>query len=65
MEFSLNAMEHLTKSQGDKRVSKPAKEELRQILEQFTRDLAEEATAEATKDGYKTVRGKHVKEALK
>lgn len=65
MEFSISKMKEMIKSQGDKRVSEDAADELRQVLEMFAGDVAEEAIAVAQEDDRKTVRGEDVKEALK
>lgn len=58
-------MKEMIKSQGDKRVSEDAADELRQILEMFAGDVAEEAIAVANEDGRKTVRSEDIREALK
>ena len=65
MEFSISKMKELVKSQGDKRVSEDAAEELRLILETFAGDVAEEGIAVAEEDGRKTVRAEDIREALK
>lgn len=64
MEFSIAKMKELIKSQGDKRVSEESADELRDILEMFAGDIAEEAIAVAKEDGRKTVRAEDVREAL-
>jgi histone H3/H4 len=65
MEFSISKMKEMIKSQGDKRVSEESAEELREILETFAGDIAEEAIAVAREDGRKTVRAEDIREALK
>lgn len=64
-EFSISAMHNLIKSQGDKRASKNSADQLRQILEQFAGDIAEESIAIAREEDLDTVRAEHIKEALK
>lgn len=64
MEFSIAKMKELIKSQGDKRVSEESADELRDILEMFAGDIAEEAIAVAKEDDRKTVRAEDVREAL-
>lgn len=46
-------------------MSEPAANELRGILEVFAGDIAEEAMAIAEDKGYQTVKGEHVKKALR
>ncbi|MFB6199563.1 MAG: histone [Candidatus Nanohaloarchaea archaeon] len=58
-------MQDLIKSQGDKRVSENAAQELGQILERFGGDLAEEAIALAEENGRQTVRNQYIKNALR
>lgn len=65
MEFSISKMKEMIKSQGDKRVSEDAADEMRQILEMFAGDVAEEAIAVAHEDDRKTVRREDIKEALR
>jgi histone H3/H4 len=65
MEFSISKMKEMIKTQGDKRVSEDAAEELGQILEMFAGDLAEESVAVARDNDRKTIRKEDVKEALK
>jgi len=64
MEFSVRSMRLLIKSQCDIRVSEKAATELGEHLEKFTEEIAEDAVAVAREDGYQTVQGKHLKEAL-
>lgn len=65
MEFSISKMKEMIKAQGDKRASEDSAEELREILEMFAGDIAEEAIAVAGEDGRKTVRAEDIREALK
>lgn len=65
MEFSVSKMKEMIKSQGDKRVSEDAADEMRKILEMFAGDVAEEAIAVSREDNRKTVRREDIKEALK
>ena len=65
MEFSISKMKEMIKSQGDKRVSEDAAEEMRKILEMFAGDVAEEAIAVARENDRKTVRREDIKEALR
>ncbi len=64
MEFSISKMKEIIKSQGDKRVSEDSADELRNVMERFAGDVAEEAIAIAEEDGRKTVRGSDIREAL-
>lgn len=64
MEFSISKMKELIKDQGDKRVSRDSAEELRNVLEVFAGDVAEEAIHLAEKDGRKTVRAEDIQKAL-
>lgn len=65
MEFSISKMKEMIKSQGDKRVSEDAADEMRKILEMFAGDVAEEAIAVARENERKTVRREDIKEALR
>ncbi|PSG98609.1 MAG: histone [Nanohaloarchaea archaeon SW_7_43_1] len=65
MEFSISKMKEMIKSEGDKRVSEDAAEELGELLELFAGDLAEESVAVTEEEDRKTVRGEDVKEALR
>jgi histone H3/H4 len=65
MEFSISKMKEMIKSQGDKRVSEDSAEELREILEMFAGDIAEEAIAVADEDDRKTVRAEDIRKALR
>jgi len=58
-------MHNLIKSQGDKRVSETASNELGEVLERFAGDIAEEAIALAKEEGYQTVKEKHIRKVLK
>ncbi len=64
MEFSISKMKEIIKSQGDKRVSEDSADELRNVMERFAGDVAEEAIAIAEEDGRKTVRDSDIREAL-
>lgn len=64
MEFSISKMKEIIKSQGDKRVSEGSADELRNVMERFAGDVAEEAIAIAEEDGRKTVRDSDIREAL-
>lgn len=64
MEFSISKMKEMIKNQGDKRVSRESAEELREVLEMFAGDVAEEAIAIARSDDRKTVRAEDIKQAL-
>ncbi len=65
MEFSIAKMKEILKSQGDKRVSEGSADELRDILEMFAGDIAEESIAVAKEDGRKTIRASDIREALR
>lgn len=62
-EFSISSAKQIIKSQGDKRVSEDAADQLRQILEGFEEELSEEAIALSEEDGLKTVRAEHIERA--
>lgn len=64
MEFSIAKMKEIIKTQGDKTVSEESAEELRDVLERFAGDIAEEAIAIARDNGRKTVRAEDIKKAL-
>lgn len=63
-EFSIRVMKDILNSQGNKRVSKGAAEELRSILETFAGDVAEESIAQAHEADRKTVKEKDVRKAI-
>lgn len=65
MEFSISKMKEMIKNEGDKRVSEDSAEELREVLEMFAGDVAEEAIAVAQDNDRKTVRAEDIKEALR
>lgn len=65
MEFSISKMKEMIKSQGDKRVSEDSADKLREILEMFAGDIAEESIAIAREDNRKTVRAEDIRKALK
>lgn len=58
-------MHQLIKQRCDKQVGREAGDQLGEILERFAGDVAEGVIALAKEDGYQTVKGKHVREALK
>ena len=58
-------MSILLKQETDKRVSKGASNQLGDVLEKFSEDVAEHAISLATEDGYQTVKTQHIKQALK
>ncbi|MFB6245896.1 MAG: histone [Candidatus Nanohaloarchaea archaeon] len=64
MEFSTSKMKDLIKSETDKRVAEDAANRLREVLERYAGDIAEQAIDAASKDDRKTVRGEDVKEVL-
>jgi len=65
MEFSISKMKEIIKEEGDKRVSKDSAEELREVLEMFAGDVAEEAIAIARDKDRKTVRAEDIRKALR
>lgn len=65
MEFSTSKMKDLIKSETNKRVSKDAAEELREVLETYAGDISETAINVAKDNDRKTVRGEDVRDALK
>ncbi len=65
MEFSTAKMKEIIKSQGDKRVSEGSADELREILEMFAGDIAEESIGVAKDNDRKTVRAEDIREALR
>lgn len=64
-EFSISKMKEILKSNTDKRVSKDAARELRNLLENTVEELAEDSISEAESDGRKTVRDSDVVSALR
>lgn len=64
-ELSTRSMHELVKSRGDKRVSKNSADELGDVLEKFAGEIAEEAITLSSEEGMKTVRGEHIRKALK
>ena len=65
MEFSISKMKQIIKENSNKRVSEGSAEELRNVLEMYAGDIAEEAIAVAKDDDRKTVRGEDIKKALR
>jgi histone H3/H4 len=65
MEFSISKMKQIIKENSNKRVSEGSAEELREVLEMYAGDIAEEAIAVAKDDGRKTVRGEDIRKALR
>lgn len=65
MEFSISKMKQIIKENSNKRVSEGSAEELRNVLEMYAGDIAEEAIAVAKDDDRKTVRGEDIKQALR
>jgi histone H3/H4 len=64
MEFSARSIHRLIKNEGEKRVSEDAANELRDILEGFAEEVADEAVRQADLDDKKTVQQGHVEQAL-
>jgi histone H3/H4 len=58
-------MKQLIKENSNKRVSEGSAEELRNVLEMYAGDIAEEALAVANDNDRKTVRKEDIKEALR
>jgi len=65
MEFSTRSMDTLLKQETDKRVSEGAANQLGDVLEKFSEDVAQDAISLASEDGYQTVKRQHIKQALK
>jgi len=65
MEFSTRSMSILLKQETDKRVSEPAANQLGDVLEKFSEDIAQDAISLASEDGYQTVKRRQIKQALK
>lgn len=64
-EFSLASMRRLIRRVGKDRVSKDASLELSAVLEKLGEDIAEEAIRKAEQEGVKTIKKKHIREAVK
>ena len=64
MEFSTRSMSILLKQETDKRVSEGASNQLGDVLEKFSEDVAKDAISLATEDGYQTVKPEHIRTAL-
>jgi len=58
-------MNTLLKQTTSKRVSKEAANQLGEVLEKFSEDVAKDAVSLAAEDGYQTVKPDHIREALK
>lgn len=65
MEFSTRSMSILLKEETDKQVSESAANQLGDVLEKFTEDVAKDATSVASEDGYQTVKPEHIRTVLK
>jgi len=57
-------MSILVKQETDKRISEGAANQLGEVLEKFTEDVAKDAISLASKDGYQTVKPEHIRTAL-
>lgn len=57
-------MSILLKEETDKQVSEPSANQLGEVLEEFTEDVAKDAITLASKDGYQTVKPEHIRTAL-
>ncbi|MXR40065.1 histone [Halobaculum sp. WSA2] len=64
MEFSIRSMSILLKQETDKRVSESAANQLGEVLEKFSEDIASDAISLAAEEGYQTVKQEHIKTAL-
>ncbi len=64
-ELSLASMDRLIRMMGNDRVSKDASVELRAVLESRGEKIAKEAVRKAENEGLKTVRRRHIREAVK
>lgn len=65
MEFSVRAMKKKIKSQTGKRVSEDAANELGLLLENYGKELTEDAKKFAQDDGRQTIRDDDIKQALR
>lgn len=63
--ISLAAMERLLKRAGAQRVSEKAKEELKEALESYAREVGENAIKYAKHAGRKTVKDEDIKLAVR
>ena len=57
-------MSILLKQETDKQVSEGASNQLGDVLEKFSEDVAKDAISLATEDGYQTVKPEHIRTAL-
>jgi histone H3/H4 len=57
-------MSILLKQETDKQVSEAAANQLGDVLEKFSEDVAQDAISLAAEDGYQTVKNRHIKKAL-
>jgi histone H3/H4 len=57
-------MDTLLKQETDKRVSEGASNQLGEVLEKFSEDVATDAISLASEDGYQTVKPRHIRTAL-
>lgn len=64
-EFSIRAMKQVIKNNTDKRVSEDAARELRNLVENYGRELSEKAQEVAETDGRQTVRDSDIVSALR
>lgn len=65
MTVALAAMERLLKKLGAERVSKDAKEAMREVLEEYAEKVGKKAIEIAKHSGRKTIKGKDVRLAVK
>ena len=64
MEFSVRSIHRLIKDEGDKQASEDATKHVREILEGYADEVADEMVRQADLDGKKTVQRDHVKKAF-
>ncbi len=64
-EFSLNKMKEILGNHTDKRISEDAAKELRLLLENYGREITEQANEIANSDGRMTVRDSDIVAALR
>lgn len=57
-------MSILLKQETDKQVSEAAANQLGEVLEKFSEDVAKDAISLAAEDGYQTVKPRHIRTAL-
>jgi len=63
-EYHVTGIHDWLRSQGNKRVSKPASAEMTPFLQSWAEEVAEEAVDIAGEEGLSTVKKEHVKQAL-